>query len=509
MLTKKRFNWIQASLFICALFFLLLTLFCQPEAKGPRNLTILHTNDMHVQFIPSTATWIQSDPKPQIGGIAVLKTAVDMEKNEATLVLDAGDTQTGTLLSSIEVDGVLGGAFVHMMNRIGYDASVIGNHELDNGWENVQGYVDLANFDWLSANLFFENALWMEHGYRIYKKNELDVGVIGLTIAPLAGLVPASRLGRLEVFPVAETAQTLIDQIDSKTDCIILLTHHGFYADSVLAESIQGADVIVGGHSHTLLREPRVVNDVIIVQAGSRCRDLGRLELTVEGDTISQFFGKLIPLWVDSIKADPELAQMAEQYKNQIENEYGKQIGKLKNDWIRNDSESNIGNFLTDVLRHATETDFAVMNSGGIRRNLEAGAITVRDIHEIIPFQNHVVTFSCTGQDLLDLLKRNAEQAAKGRGILQMSGLACQYDILSGQLVEIKNATISGKPIQAEKSYNGASVDYVAADNAGRFLGFTPSNLKDTYSLLSDVVIGYIRENPDVDSSVEGRLTSR
>lgn len=168
-----------------------------------------------------------------------------------------------------------------MMNLIGYDASVCGNHEFDHGWKTCQKYFEIANFPILSANLFQNGRLFCSQGYHIFSVGAVKVGVIGLTLQDLYGIVSPSKLDQIEIKKVISTGQKIINQIDSETDLIVLLTHQGFQKDSLLAESIDGCDVIVGGHSHTYIDPPRIINNIIIVQAGARCRYLGRLDLVV------------------------------------------------------------------------------------------------------------------------------------------------------------------------------------------------------------------------------------
>ncbi|MDZ7724318.1 MAG: metallophosphoesterase [candidate division KSB1 bacterium] len=121
-----------------------------------KTITLLHTNDMHAQYLPMQAVWIQKSPKPLIGGLVALDYHIRRQQNlyPNSLLLDAGDICTGTPLSNIEYKGAKNGAFVHMMNLMGYDALTIGNHEFDEGQENLGNLIELADFDVLACNLY-------------------------------------------------------------------------------------------------------------------------------------------------------------------------------------------------------------------------------------------------------------------------------------------------------------------------------------------------------------------
>ncbi len=196
-------------------------------------------------------------------------------------------------------------------------------------------------------------------------------------------------------------------------------------------------------------------------------------------------------------------------YQQQIDAEYGKIIGHLASNWIRNSqSESNIGNFMADVVRHENKTDFAVLNSGGIRKDMVAGPVKKLDIVEILPFTNYVVTFTCSGSELLTMLKTNARASAREEpGILQVSGLRYAYKVLPWGDIEISGAQVNGQPIEAEKIYRGATVDYVLFGQTDRYFGFTPSGkMENTNILVNDIVMDYISRNPQIDAKVEGRI---
>ncbi|MEK9138666.1 MAG: metallophosphatase, partial [Bacteroidota bacterium] len=264
-------------------------------------ITILHTNDMHAAFIPHQAFWIKSDPKPMVGGFNELMYIVDSIRaaTPTTLLLDAGDVMTGNPISDMEYKGAQGGALFELMNRIGYEAWCIGNHDFDISQDNLRALTRVAKFPILSANIVnTEGAFPVNNApYVIVERGSLKIGIIGLMSQNLSGLVLQRNLTGIKVPSPVETAQRLVNELEPKTDLIIALTHQGVNEDSELATNVTGLDVIVGGHSHTRLKQPKVVNNVVIVQAGSDCENLGVLELTVENKQVVKYDGRLLQLW--------------------------------------------------------------------------------------------------------------------------------------------------------------------------------------------------------------------
>ena len=176
----------------------------QPESA---KLVILHTNDMHAQYIPLNAFWIEGDVKPLIGGFGALDAYIkrEREKGLPILLMDAGDLMTGTLLSEKEVEGVKGGALFKMMNEMGYDIMTLGNHEFDNGQENVAKFYEIADFPIVNANLLKEGKP-IAPIYEILEIAGIKVGVIGLMTKGFYDVVMKSRIEGLELIDLTIAA---------------------------------------------------------------------------------------------------------------------------------------------------------------------------------------------------------------------------------------------------------------------------------------------------------------
>jgi len=184
------------------------------------------------------------------------------------------------------------------------------------------------------------------------------------------------------------------------------------------------------------------------------------------------------------------------------------QIGKLIVPWKTElFQESNIGNFLTDVMRKYAKADFSILNSGSIRKSVDSGSIKKQDILEMLPFNNVLVGFTCTGKDLLKILENNGYRLLKhDYEVLQVSGL--KFEVTKGRngKSQILNARVNDEPLQEDKVYRGISVDYVVYDHAMKFFGFAPQQTEKLEFRLTEMVIDYIINNPNIDSKIEGRM---
>ncbi len=436
----------------------------------PRSLTILHTNDMHASFLPREAVWVKETPRPMIGGFKQLEFAVDslrtIRKN--VLVLDAGDVMTGNPITEREYRGAQGGALFEMMNRIGYDAWCIGNHDLDISQANLKGLVAIADFPTTSANLVDDRSAFPvgNRPYVIIERGGLRIGIIGLISQDLYGLVIQTNLTGIRVLSPVETLQRYIDELDPQTDLLIALTHQGVSDDSMLAANVRGLDLIVGGHSHTRLTSPRVVNGVYIVQAGSNTEYLGLVDMDVEDDRITRLNARLHPLWANTERPGTPLGSLIDSMQVEIDREYSEVIGTLKGDWLRRDNANSIGSYVTEAQREAVQADICFMNTHGIRRDIPAGPITKRALFEALPFRNVLATFQLSGAQLRSVFAH----AIKTRSAILATGITGQWQSESGGRITFQDLRVGGNPLEDGRMYTCTANDYLIGE-AKRYLG--------------------------------------
>jgi 2',3'-cyclic-nucleotide 2'-phosphodiesterase (5'-nucleotidase family) len=471
-----------------------------------RTLTILHTNDMHASFIPHEAVWMKETPKPLVGGMKELEFRVDSIRklNSNVLLFDGGDVMTGNPISDMMYKGAEGGALYEMMNMLRYDAAALGNHEFDISQENAARLLKVANFPILSANLVnTKNEFPVNNrDYVILERGGLRIGVFGLMLQGLAGVVNQQNIAGIKVLSPEATAQKIIDKIDAVTDLIIAVTHIGIEDDTVLAASVRGLDIIVGGHSHTRLQKPRVVNGVVIVQAGARCENLGVLDITVEDDKVVQHDGNLIQLWARNDRPRTKLSAFVDSINTEIEKTFDEVLGELRYDWERGRGESNIGNFLADAQRAAAQADVAFMNTNGIRANVGAGPLTRRELFEVLPFRNVLVTFQLSGKQLKDAVLYGLQAGDP----LQTSGMKGTWHKNSNGSAEFVTLEVGGKPVDEKNMYVCAASDFMVGQGK-KYFGMdvpTPTISRQT---LFEAVANEVRTAKVIATRIEGRLT--
>lgn len=284
---------------------LALTFACNPleainkgQDKRPnktRQLTILHTNDVHSQIDPIV---IDTNTNTTMGGYARRKAYIDMVRNEGNdmLVFECGDMFQGTPYFNV-YNGKLE---IDLMNKMGIDAVTIGNHEFDNGLDALTQRIKEANFPFLNANYNFKSheMASVVKPYKIFEKAGMKIGVIGIGVK-LDGLVSYTNYGETTYSDPIETANTLAKELrNNGCNLIIVLSHIGYKMtnlpdDILLARSSTDIDIILGGHTHTLLHQPTEVKNkngriVVINQVGSHGINMGRIDITIaEDNTLS------------------------------------------------------------------------------------------------------------------------------------------------------------------------------------------------------------------------------
>jgi len=437
---------------------------------------------MHAAFIPHEATWRRESPKPLVGGFKELEFTVDSVRKATSNVLlfDAGDVMTGNPITDRLYKGAEGGALFEMMNMIGYDAWTIGNHDFDISQENLVALTKIAQFPTLSANIVNTQGAFPVNNreYIVLNRFGLRIGVFGLMSQELYSLVNQNNLVGIKVLSPIETARRLIATLDPMTDLIIAVTHQGVEEDSVLAANVQGLDVIIGGHSHTRLTKPKVVNNVIIVQAGSQCENVGALEVTVDNDRVVRFSGTLIQLWARNDRPRTRLSVFVDSMQAAIEKDYSEVLAELATDWTRERGESSIGRFIADAQREAAHAHVAFMNASGIRANVAAGPLTKRELFEVLPFRNILTTFQLSGRELRSVVLHTL---ANDEAVI-FSGLYAAVKRMPDNTWKVVTLNVGGKPLEDDRMYSCAASDFMVGQ-AKKYFGLEiqqPVYLKQT-----------------------------
>ncbi len=467
-------------------------------------LVLIHWNDFHSSNLPYQTG--SREAGYQVGGYAYLAGYVDSLRRvfHTALTLDAGDEFQGSPISNL----TRGLSQFLILNKIQPSAFTIGNHEFDYGFENLRRVLKHAQFPVVSTNLFDSSKMdLLTKPYQIVKAGKIKVAILGVAWSDLKSSMLASNAIGLGIYDPAGQVMKYVNEVKKKADIIVLLSHSGAYEDSLLATQLQEVDVIIGGHSHTVLRQPKRVNNILICQAGSNGRYVGVLQAGVDKRRrcLTEYQYQLIETRNDRIRPYQPVAQVVDSLENSIKAEMDAVIGTLLTDWRRNsDGESNIGNWICDVTRAYFNADIAFMNSGGIRKGLRAGPIRNRDVWEISPFDNTIVKVKVSGAQLWQMLQYRLENP---RDFLQVSGLKYVYD---GKQKKLLSVEVGNKPLSEQAEYWLVTNNFIISQFE-RFFGINPAavTIVPTDIIGRDILLQAVKSQGTIESHIEGRIIEK
>ncbi|ARE38867.1 5'-nucleotidase [Rhodovulum sp. P5] len=503
-------------------------------AQADFTLTILHTNDFHARFEPiskydSGCSAEDNEAGKCFGGTARLVTALAEARATAenSILVDAGDQFQGTLF----YNQYKGKVAAEMMEKLGYDAMAVGNHEFDNGPEVLQAFVDEVDIPILMANADLSGAPELQD---IIEKSVVietggeKVGVIGLT--PMDNDELSSPGPNIVFTDPVQAVQAEVDRLtaDGVTK-IVLLSHSGYTLDKQIAAGTTGVDVIVGGHSHTLLSNtsdraagpyPTMVGDTAIVAAYAYGKYLGDLTVTFDDA------GKVIsaegePILLDASVAEDadikariaELAQPLEELRQQVVAEAAEPIGGERADCRTR--ECPMGNLVADAMLDRVMDQgiqIAIQNGGGLRASIDDGPVTMGEVLTVLPFQNTLSTFFVSGQTIIDALENGLSQVEEGAGRFpQVSGMRFAWDPAGepGNRVRTVEVMEDGQWTQIDraKTYGMVSNNYVRNGGDGYSVFKTADNVYDFGPDLADVTAEYLATRSPYRPYTDGRIT--
>jgi 5'-nucleotidase len=482
------------------------------SAESTTKLTIVHVNDVHGNV---------TDDGENIIGFAKLKTIVDDLKaeNPNVLLLGGGDMIHGTNLVTLSKGEVM----INLMNALKFDASAIGNHEFDYNTERLLELKEKAKFPFLGANIVKKDGSKAEFEEYVIKEFEgLKVGIFGLSTEETVYKANPTFFKDIEFSSPVEAAEKMVKKLqDEKVDIIIALAHLGLDEESKkagatlssdVAEKVKGIDVIVDGHSHTELPEGKLVEDTLIVQANEHMKRIGIAELEIVDGKVVNKTAKLLDYEGikevtpnEEIKA--EIEKVEEENKKVLETVIGKTTVKLEGErTVVRGSESNLGNLLTDAMLNLSGADVAITNGGGIRASIEAGDITLDNIHTVFPFSNYPVVIEVTGKALLEALEFGNDAYPEVAGKFpHVAGMAYKIDPNKEVGNRIVDLLVNGEKLDLDKKYKVVTNDFMSVGGDG-YTMFEGAPVLAQYGLLSEVIAEYITELGEIAPEVEGRV---
>jgi len=375
--------------FICLFFIsgLILTSGC--ERNRVEKVTILFTNDLQGHILPD------KNQRRGLARIAYLVKKIKTE-NPNTLLLDAGDASVGTAFAT-ETQGE---AIYRVMNAVGYDASIYGNHEFDLGESQARRYSEIATFPILACNIQRADGKAFSKEYAIFQLPSLKIAVIGVGYPQTPNLVDREGIAELKFLPAEAEIRRIQNLLAEQVDMMIILSHQGIRADTALAYQLKGFPLIIGGHSEIRINGLRKVNEVNIAQAGSSGYWLGRIDFYWEPKSKKayNFKGKLLNItkWIPE---DPIVKRVIEEEAKAVPLEVNRVIGKS---WRRL-SKDYLGYWCAELIKKETKADFGIINTGGVRSEIYRGLIQPLDIYQIMPFNDQICIFEIAGTELLKI----------------------------------------------------------------------------------------------------------
>ncbi|MDX2269567.1 MAG: bifunctional UDP-sugar hydrolase/5'-nucleotidase [Bryobacter sp.] len=361
------------------------------------DLTILHFNDFHAKLLPTAGR----------GGAAHLVSAIEKERANCPrcVVLNAGDNVQGSPVSTI----YRGLPVFEVLRPARVDAFALGNHEFDYGADRINDFIAAAGHPVLAANFVTpEGRLFTEAGSVVLERDGLRIGIVGVLMEDLVPkLTTPAKLGNNRLLPALDVLRAEAARLRGQTDILIALVHlWKEQCDQIVAEIPEYA-VVVSGHDHGGMMKPFRFADRLGVRLRANGSELGRLDLRydkAERKIVSSDW-KILPVGPATYPAHPETAAIVEKWERKVKAVVDVPIGTSKRELKRDEVRA----WIETIMRDTTKSDFVFMNSGGVRDTLPAGALEARNLWNIMPFDNLLVTAKVKGALIPPFIRKEQE----------------------------------------------------------------------------------------------------
>ncbi|SLN37724.1 bifunctional metallophosphatase/5'-nucleotidase [Roseisalinus antarcticus] len=498
-------------------------------ASADYSLTILHTNDFHARFEPISAfdSGCSSEDNAAgecFGGTARLVTAIEeaRARSNNSILVDGGDQFQGTLFYTY-YKGAMAAEF---MNKLGYTAMTVGNHEFDDGPEVLRGFAETIEFPILMSNADVSGEPLLADTIlksTIIEQGGEQIGLIGLTPQDTDELASP---GDNVIF--TDPVDAVQGEVDSLTEAgvnkIIVLSHSGYGVDQRVASETTGVDVIVGGHTNTLLGDmdgaagpyPTMVGSTAIVSAYAYGKFLGELNVTFDdAGVITEASGAPIIMDGDvaedetTVERIAELAAPLDEIRNMVVAETAAPIEGDRS--VCRAVECEMGTLVADAMldRVADQgVQIAISNGGGLRASIDGGEVTMGEVLTVLPFQNTLSTFQVTGGTVLAALENGVSQVEEGAGRFpQVAGISFTVTLSAEPGSRVSDVMVGGEPIDPEAVYGLVSNNYVRNGGDGYDMFRSAMNAYDFGPDLADVTAEYLAEHTPYTPYTDGRIT--
>ena len=474
-------------------------------------ITFLHVNDVN-----------EMEPRRGAGGIAPLMTLLERERTASphTITTFGGDLFSPSLLSGF----TKGAHMVEMMNAIGTDVAVVGNHEYDFGPEAAARNFTASAFPWLGTNVLGpggEPAAGLIASH-IMEKDGYKIGFFGL-VTPETEVL-SSPGDEITFAPVFETAHRAVEDLSAQgAELIVALTHQFISDDRALAANVEGIHLVLGGHDHVLIATD--VEGTAILKSSHNARYLAVADLHVErverdGKTSLSVRPEWRLISTAGIEPQPEIQALVDAHTATLDEELNVIIGETtveldsRRSSVRS-GETNFGNLIAEAIRRGTGANVGLTNGGGIRgdRTYAPGTeLTRRHILEELPFGNVTVLLELTGAELRAALENGVSQVEDLAGRFpQIAGMTLVYDSRAPAGSRVVAIEVGGEPFDPALTYRVATNNYMAGGGDGYAALKKGRQIVDSAggTLMATMVIDYIAAEGTVTPQTDGRIRTR
>ena len=509
-------------------------------------LDVMFSNDIHGGIDRYPATFMNPDFPPMLGGggsaATYIKSVRELSNGTSrdNLLVDAGDFFQGHPVGTISE----GRAVIKFFNMIGYDLSVVGNHEYDLGEDVLIETYKLAEFPILSCNIVkkgTDELVDYVQPYIIIEKIGVRIGIIGLTTTDTALMSFPDNIKNVEFLPAKEALEKYIKIVKEQgVDLLFVVGHVGLPYDSEsayqnryiknktnqekrywgydaqeLAHEVEGIDVFFAGHIHKGFAEPweDPNTHTMVFQGYAYGSNIGHVILKIDKDTrtLSGYEapaireGVLITLMEDEFIPDEVIAdtilvmqKIAEEGMDEIIGEAAIHISKGAG------TQNLIGNLICEAIIDYTDADFSFLNLGGVRDEIMAGPVSYRNVFNVMPFDNQIVMIEADGKFLKDIIETRVSGSRHG---LRVAGINVVINRTRNNFDRVTKLLIKGEPWKADEIYKIATTDFLLQGNAGLAMltKVTESQITHYEQSLRDAIVEYIRSNSPVSTRIDDR----
>ena len=520
---------------------------------GLVRLSVVFTNDIHGGIDRSGATFMNREFPPPLGGAASAATYIGALRERAerkggyVLVIDQGDIFQGTPVGNLNS----GEAVIEYFNKIGVDVWTVGNHDFDEGFENLWHLIEYSRMPVLSANLVWaesQEPVEYVEPYIIKDYGGIKVAVIGLTTTDTPAMAFPAHVEPVAFLDEFETARKYFREVREKgADIVFVSGHMGLpydpeagYAEMIdeeeereaenvrepleerkwgpsameISHYVPGIDAFFGGHIHKGFDKPweEPTNHTLHFQTYGRGSGVGHVDLLIDAETktlagyeLPSYRGALITLFEDEWWPETEMAAMVEARVEEAEQGMDRVIGQSDVDLTRGgEGETRMGNLVCDAMREEVSADFAFTNLGGIRDEIPAGSITPRQVFRVLPFGNSLMVFEMDGRLLKEVIEYRVSAGHHG---VYMSGGKIIFNKTRPDYDRITYFEVGGEPWDPDRIYRVVTSDFLATGNAGLYmLPLVPEDKKmRTSTTCMDAAVHYIERHSPIGNTMDGR----